>query len=296
MEFKSGFVTIIGRPNVGKSTLVNSLVGEKLTITSSKAQTTRNQIRCIINTENSQIVLIDTPGIVDKVENKLGNFMDKYSKIDVNSIDITLFVIEPDKTIGKMDKEIIKRLQGDVFLIINKIDKIAKEEVLQVIDIYKNTYPFKEILPISALKNETYNLVDLIENYLQDGPKYFSDNMITDQPERQIAAEFIREKLLRNLEEEIPHGVAVEILKMKKRDNKNLVDIDATIYCEQDSHKGIIIGKNGDLIKKIGTEARRDIENLLGSKIFLQTKVKTKKNWRNNDIILKNLGYADNLN
>ena len=289
---KSGFVSLIGRPNVGKSTLINALVGEKVTITSPKAQTTRNTINCILNTDSSQIILVDTPGIVPKATNKLGRFMENSTSSARSGMDIIIMVVTPDKVIGPGDRAIIETLKGVVFLAINKIDTISKPELLTVIDAYSNAYNFAEIIPISALTGELNNLVGIIESYLKEGPKYFPDDIVTDRPERQIASEFLREKLLHYLQQEIPHGIAVEILRMSPRKDKEIVDIDAIIYCERDSHKGIIIGKNGEMLKKISTQARLDIERLLGSKIFLQTKVKVKKDWRNNDIILKNLGYV----
>lgn len=293
-NFKSGFVTIIGRPNVGKSTLINALVGEKLTITSSKAQTTRNKIQCILTTETSQIILVDTPGIVAKANTKLGKYMGKAASTAYEGVDIVVFVVTPDKTIGTMDREIIKTLRGNkVFLVINKIDTISKNELLEVMDVYSKAYNFAEIVPLSAIRGETYNLATLLVKYLDEGPMFFPDNMITDQPERQIAAEMIREKLLHNLDQEVPHGIGVEILQMKERKGKEIVDIDAIIYCERESHKGMIIGKGGDLIKKIGKHAREDIERMVGMKVFLQTRVKVKKDWRNNDMVLKDLGYTE---
>ncbi|MCL1996624.1 MAG: GTPase Era [Defluviitaleaceae bacterium] len=291
---KSGFVSIIGRPNVGKSTLINALLGEKITITSAKPQTTRNTINCILNTTAAQIVLIDTPGIVPHPNSKLGKFMERATATAYDGMDIIVMVVTPDKTIGKGDKAIIETLKGTAFLVINKIDTIQKADLLAVIDIYSKEYNFAEIIPISALNGELNNLTETIESYLQPGPMYFPDDIATDQPERQIAAEFLREKLLHHLQQEIPHGIAVEILQMKARKTKSMtgmVDIEAVIYCERDSHKKIIIGKNGEMLKKIATQARQDIERLLGSKIFLQTQVKVKKDWRNNDIVLKNLGY-----
>ena len=291
-NFKSGFVTIIGRPNVGKSTLINALMGDKLTITSSKPQTTRNKIQCILTTDTSQIILVDTPGIVEKSNSKLGDYMGKAASTAYEGVDIVVMVVEPDKTIGKMDKEIAKTLRGKKnILVINKMDTIKPPELLEVIDVFSKLYDFAEIVPLAAIHGDTYNLTSLLEKHLEPGPMFFPDDMITDQPERQIAAEMIREKLLRNLDQEVPHGIGVEILQMKKRKGKDLVDIDATIYCERDSHKGMIIGKNGELIKKVGQYARQDIERLIGMKVFLQTKVKVKKDWRNDDLVLKNLGY-----
>ena len=292
-SFKSGFVTIIGRPNVGKSTLINALMGDKLTITSAKPQTTRNKIQCILTTDTSQIILVDTPGIVEKSNSKLGDYMGKAATTAYEGVDIVIMVVEPDKLIGKMDKAIAKTLRGRKnILVINKMDTIKPPELLEVMDVFSKLYDFAEIVPLAAIQGDTYNLTSLIEKHLEPGPMFFPDDMITDQPERQIAAEMIREKLLRNLDQEVPHGIGVEILQMKKRKGKNLVDIDATIYCERESHKGMIIGKNGELIKKVGQYARQDIERLIGMKVFLQTKVKVKKDWRNDDLVLKNLGYT----
>lgn len=292
-SFKSGFVSIIGRPNVGKSTLINSLVGEKITITSNKPQTTRNTIQCVHTTDISQIVFLDTPGIVQKHTNKLGKFMDKSSHDAYRGVDAILYVVTPESYIGKTDQGIIEnlsKLKTPVFLVINKIDTIKQQEILPVIEAYKS-YPFREIIPISALKGETNNLIETINAYLEPGPMYFPADMITDQPEFQVASEMIREKALHHLDQEIPHGIAVEILQMKKRQDKDMVDLHATIFCEKESHKGIIIGKKGDMLKKIGTEARLDIETLLGSPINMQIRVKVKKDWRNSDFLLKNFGY-----
>lgn len=291
MNFKSGFVSIIGRPNVGKSTLVNALIGEKLSITSDKVQTTRNKIQCVLHMENSQIIFVDTPGIVRSVNTRLGSAMEKSASSALRGMDIILFVVTPDKIIGPMDKEIINALKGNVvFLLINKIDTISKNNLLEVIETYRKAFNFNEIIPVSAISGDTNNLPKVIEGYLSEGPMYFPKDMVTDQPERQIVSELIREKLLNYLQDEIPHGIAIEILKMKKRENSNIVDIYATIYCERESHKAIIIGKNGSLIKKVSTEARVEIEKLFGIKIFLQSRVKVKKDWRNNNRILQNLG------
>ena len=291
--FKSGFVSIIGRPNVGKSTLINSLIGEKITITSEKPQTTRNTIQCVHTTEDSQIVFIDTPGIVQKQNNKLGKYMEKSVSSAYSNVDAILYVVNPETYIGRTDQNIIdslKNVKTPVFLVINKIDTITPNEILPIIDAYK-AYPFKEIVPISALKGETNQLIETITRYLEEGPMYFPPDMITDQPEFQVASELIREKTLRYLEQEIPHGIAIEILQMKKREESDIVDLHATIFCEKESHKGIIIGKKGAMLKKIATDSRIDIENLLGSKINMQIRVKVKKDWRNSDFLLKNFGY-----
>ncbi len=293
-KFRSGFVSLIGRPNVGKSTLMNCLIGEKIAITSNKPQTTRNKIRSILTTDNFQVIFIDTPGI-HTPKSKLGSFMVKSAETSLNEIDIILYLIEPFEKIKDSDLKIIEKLQkvkSNIFLIINKIDTVPKEDILKVIDSYRSKYNFNEIIPISAIKNiNTEELLKNIENYLPEGPRYFPKDMITDQPERQIVSEIIREKALFLLQEEIPHGIAVEITGMKNRKDKEIVDVDATIYCERDSHKGIIIGKQGSMLKRIGSKARYDIERLLGSPINLQIWVKVKKDWRDSDFLLKNFGY-----
>ncbi|MCI8805722.1 MAG: GTPase Era [Clostridiales bacterium] len=293
-KFRSGFVSLIGRPNVGKSTLMNCLIGEKIAITSNKPQTTRNKIRSILTTDNFQVIFIDTPGI-HTPKSKLGSFMVKSAETSLNEIDIILYLIEPFEKIKDSDLKIIEKLQkvkSNIFLIINKIDTVPKEDILKVIDSYRSKYNFNEIIPISAIKNiNMEELLKNIEKYLPEGPRYFPKDMITDQPERQIVSEIIREKALFLLQEEIPHGIAVEITGMKNRKDKEIVDVDATIYCERDSHKGIIIGKQGSMLKRIGSKARYDIERLLGSPINLQIWVKVKKDWRDSDFLLKNFGY-----
>ncbi|MCF8018698.1 MAG: GTPase Era [Vallitaleaceae bacterium] len=293
---KSGFVTIIGRPNVGKSTLMNHLIGQKIAIMSDKPQTTRNRIQTILTNDLGQIVFIDTPGIHVPMT-KLGEFMNTSAETTLNEVDVVLWLIEPDKKIGKGDRYIIERLarvETPVFLVINKMDTIAKNELLEVIATYKDQYNFKDIIPISALKGDNTDiLLDQIFDVLEDGPMYFPEDMITDQPERQICAELIREKVLLNMEQEIPHGVAVVIDQMKEREDQAIVDIDATIVCEKDSHKGMVIGKQGSMLKKIGSMARRDMENLLGSKVNLKIWVRVKKDWRDSDYLLKNYGYTN---
>ncbi len=293
-KFRSGFVSLIGRPNVGKSTLMNSLIGEKIAIISNKPQTTRNKIQSILTTDDFQVVFIDTPGL-HSPKSKLGNFMVKSAETTLNEVDIVLYLIEPYEKIKDSDLKILERLENvnsNVFLIINKVDTVEKEEVLKVIDAYRSKYNFKEIIPISAMKGiNTDELLKSIEKYLPEGPQYFPSDMITDQPERQIVSEIIREKALYLLQEEIPHGIAVEITGMKKREDKDIIDVDATIYCERDSHKGIIIGKRGAMLKQIGSKARHDIERLLGSSINLQIWIKVKKDWRDSDFLLKNFGY-----
>ena len=287
-KFKSGFVTLIGRPNVGKSTLMNMLIGEKISIISSKPQTTRNKIQTILTTDNAQVVFIDTPGL-HTAKSKLGEYMVKSAETTMNDVDLVLYLIEPFEKIKDSDKAILDRLKNvttPVFLVINK------EELFKVISSYKEVYDFKEIIPISALKQQNKeDLLKHIEKYLPEGPKYFPEDMITDQPEKQIVSEIIREKALYLLQEEIPHGIAVEVTSMKKRKEKDIYDIDATIYCERDSHKGIIIGKQGSMLKKIGTNARKDIQRFLGTSINLQLWIKVKKGWRDNDFLLKNFGY-----
>lgn len=293
-NFHSGFVSLIGRPNVGKSTLMNLIVGEKIAIMSSKPQTTRNQIQSILTTDEYQIVFIDTPGI-HKPKSKLGSYMVKSAETTFSNVDVILYLIEPYEKIKASDMAIIEKLRSTktpVFLIINKIDTVEKPELLKVIDAYSKAYDFKEIIPISALKGSNKDtLLDMVAKYLPEGPKYFPDDMITDQPERQIVAELIREKGLRLLQDEIPHGLAVEITSMKQREKSDIVDIEATIYCERESHKGIIIGKHGAMLKKIGSNARHDIERLLGNPVNLQLWIKVKKDWRDSDFLLKNFGY-----
>ncbi|MBP3888240.1 MAG: GTPase Era [Cellulosilyticum sp.] len=292
--FKSGFVSIIGRPNVGKSTLMNQLIGEKVAIMSNKPQTTRNRIQTVLTTEDFQAVFIDTPGI-HTPKNKLGEFMVKSAITTLNEVDVIFYLVEAEAFIGKLDEDIIERLKHidtPVFLCINKIDSVPKETVLETIDLYRKAYDFKEIIPISAYEGVNLDaILKTMPQYLPEGPQFFPSDMLTDQPERQIVAEIIREKALHLLDKEIPHGIAVEIESMKKREERDVVDIEATIVCERDSHKRIIIGKQGQMIKQIGTKARYDIERLLGSKIYLTLWVKIKKNWRDSDFLIKNYGY-----
>lgn len=289
---KSGFVTLIGRPNVGKSTLMNRLIGQKIAITSSKPQTTRNRIQTVLTNEQGQIVFLDTPGI-HKAKNKLGDYMVNVAERTLNEVDVILWLVEPTTFIGAGERHIIdqlKKTNTPVILVINKTDKVKKEEILTFIDAYKNELDFAEIVPVSALKGEnTDELVNCIFKYLPYGPAFYDEDTITDQPMRQIVAELIREKALRLLEEEIPHGIAVSIESMKER--KDICDIEATIVCERDSHKGIIIGKGGSMLKKIGSQARVDIEDMLEMKVNLQLWVKVKKDWRDSDFLLKNFGY-----
>ena len=293
-KFQSGFVSLVGRPNVGKSTLMNHLIGEKIAIISNKPQTTRNKITSILTKETFQCVFMDTPGI-HKPKHKLGEYMVKSAETALNEVDVVLMLIEPTERVLEMDRYVIERLKNvktPVVLVINKIDTIEKEKLLQVMDNYRQIYDFAEIVPISAIKGQnTETLLNIIQKYLPEGPQYFPEDMVTDQPERQIVSEIIREKALHLLQEEIPHGIAVEVMSMKKRKEKNLVDVEATIYCEKESHKGIIIGKQGSMLKKIGSRARGDVERLLGSSIYLQLWVKVKKDWRDSDFLLKNFGY-----
>jgi GTP-binding protein Era len=300
--FRSGFVALIGRPNVGKSTLMNLFVGEKISIVTNKPQTTRNKIRSILTGDDYQIVFIDTPGI-HSPKTKLGNYMVKSAYTALNEADAVVYMVEPREKINDSDTAIIESLANvttPVFLSINKVDTVSKPGLLKVIENYSKCYPFKDIIPLSALTGDnTQALLRALRNILEPGPMYFPEDQITDQPERQITAEIIREKALTFLQEEIPHGLAVEITGMKSRSQNPeeepaaLVDVTATIYCEKDSHKAIIIGKNGDMLKKIGTAARRDIQNLLGSQIYLELWVKVKKNWRDNDFLLRNFGYNE---
>ena len=294
--FKSGFVSIVGRPNVGKSTLMNNVVGEKIAIMSDKPQTTRNTIQAVYTDEECQIVILDTPGI-HKPKNKLGEFMVKSATDAFKNVDLVLFVVDDSKKIGPGDRKIIEDLRGiktPVILVLNKIDKLEESELFELMQLYSNEDLFKAIVPISALKGRNVNeLLKVIGNYLQEGPKYFPDYMITDQPERVLVSELIREKVLHYLNDEVPHGVAVEVERMKSRQDKDIVDISAVIYCERDSHKGIIIGKNGRKLKGIGKSAREDMELLLGSKINLQLWVKVKENWRNLQNYITDFGYND---
>lgn len=291
-NFKSGFVTLIGRPNVGKSTLMNYLIGQKIAITSNKPQTTRNRIQTVLTKEQGQIVFVDTPGI-HKAKNKLGEYMVNVAERTLNEVDVVLWLVEPSTFIGAGEQHIIEQLQKvktPVILVINKTDMVRKEEVLTFIDAYRKTYDFAEIVPVSARNGDnTDELVKVVMQYLPDGPQFYDEDTITDQPERQIVAELIREKALHCLKEEIPHGIAVAIDTMKMQ--KKTMHIDATIICERDSHKGIIIGKQGTMLKKIGSIARFEIERMLNCKVNLKLWVKVQKNWRDSDFMMKNFGY-----
>ncbi len=293
-QFKSGFVTLIGRPNVGKSTLMNRLIGQKIAITSNKPQTTRNRIQTVYTSEEGQIIFIDTPGI-HKAKNKLGEYMVSVAERTLREVDVILWLVEPTTFIGAGERHIaeqLRRTRTPVFLVINKIDTVNKAEILTYIDAYKDIVDFAEIIPVSALKGEnTETLIQTMFQHLPQGPQFYDEDTITDQPERQIVAEMIREKALRNLSDEIPHGIAVAIDQMKERPGGSLMDIDATIICERDSHKGIIIGKQGSMLKKIGSQARHDIENLLDCRVNLKLWVKVKKDWRDSDFLIKNFGY-----
>ena len=293
---KSGFVTIIGRPNVGKSTLINRIVGEKLSITSNKPQTTRNKIQLIHTTQEAQIIFMDTPGI-QKPKNKLGTYMLGVSRETLGEVDVITAMVDASKKIGSMDQWIFKELESfkgktPIILLINKIDEIPKPDILPLIDQYAKLNLFEEIIPISAINGENIGeYLSTLESFLPEGPQYFPDDMITDQPEKFIVAEFIREKALENLQEEVPHGVMVVVESMKMRENKNLMDIEATIFVERKSHKGIIIGKSGSMLKKIGSASRLDLERLLDTKINLQLWVKVSKDWREKENQVERFGY-----
>lgn len=295
-KFKSGFVTIIGRPNVGKSTLMNKLIGQKIAITSNKPQTTRNRIQTVYtDMEKGQIIFLDTPGI-HKAKNKLGEYMVNVAEKTLNEVDVVLWLVEPSNFIGAGEQHIVeqlKKVKTPVILVINKIDMCDKEKILEYIDTYRKIYDFAEIIPTSALRGQnTAEIIDSIFQYLPYGPQFYDEDTITDQPERAICAEIIREKALHALNDEIPHGIAVGIDQMKERKG-GIVDIDATIVCERESHKGIIIGKQGVMLKKIGTNARFEMERLLDTKVNLKLWVKVKKDWRDSDFLIKNFGYKE---
>jgi GTP-binding protein Era len=291
-KYKSGFCALIGRPNVGKSTLMNCLIGQKIAITSSKPQTTRNRIQTVYTSDEGQIVFVDTPGI-HKAKNKLGDYMVNVAEHSLKEVDVILWLVEPTDYIGAGEQHIIeqlKKVNTPIILVINKIDTVKREQLLGYIDAYRKELDFAEIVPVSALKNDnTEVLIEQIMKYLPYGPAFYDEDTITDQPTRQIVAELIREKVLKCIDDEIPHGVAVTIEKMKY--SKKIVDIDATIICERDSHKGIIIGKGGAMLKKIGSAARFEIEDLLEQHVNLQLWVKVKKDWRDSDFLIKNFGY-----
>ena len=292
--YKSGFVAIIGRPNVGKSTLMNHLIGQKIAITSRKAQTTRNKIQTVYTCERGQIVFLDTPGI-HKAKNKLGEYMVNVASRTFKDADVILWLVEPGTQVGPGDRHIAEQLKNcklPVILVINKVDTVKKEEVAGFIETYRKLIDFADIVPASALRAQNLDtVIDCIFKYLPYGPQFYDEDTITDQPQRQIVAELIREKALRTLDEEIPHGIAVTIDTMKERPDGRIVDIEATIICERDSHKGIIIGKQGAMLKKIGSAARFEIERMLEQKVNLKLWVKVKKDWRDSDYLIKNFGY-----
>lgn len=295
MVFKSGFISIVGRPNVGKSTLLNSITGEKIAIMSDKPQTTRNTIKAVITGDDHQIVFIDTPGI-HKPKNKLGEFMVNKAVDTLNEVDVVLFLVEAQNVKpGPGDLFIVEQLKNvksKVFLIINKIDLIEKSQLLPMISAYKDLMNFEAVIPISALNDEKQSsLINEILKILPEGPKYFPEDMLTDQPEKLIAAEMIREKILQLVSDEVPHGVGVEVISFKQREDKDIINIQANIYCEKGTHKGILIGKDGSMLKRIGSLSRTDIENLLGMQVFLELWVKVKPDWRNSEQMLKVLGY-----
>ena len=293
-DYKSGFVTLIGRPNVCKSTLMNYLIGQKIAITSNKPQTTRNRIQTVLTTEEGQIIFVDTPGI-HKAKNKLGEYMVNVAERTLNEVDAVLWLVEPTTFIGAGEKHIadqLKKVTTPVILVINKVDSVKKEEVLASIAAYQDIYDFAAIVPVSARSGEnTKELLKVVYQYLPYGPQFYDEDTITDQPERQIVAELIREKALHCLNEEIPHGIAVVIDSMKKKGK--VMHIDATIICERDSHKGIIIGKQGSMLKKIGSTARYEIEKMLDMQANLKLWVKVKKDWRDSDFLVKNFGYRE---
>jgi len=291
---KSGFVALIGRPNVGKSTLMNHLIGQKIAITSRKPQTTRNRIQTIYNGERGQIVFLDTPGI-HKAKNKLGEYMVYAAESSLKNVDAVLWLIEPGDYIGAAEQHIAKMLDHaglPVILVINKVDKVKKDVVQKTMETYRDVTRFEDIVCVSALHSTNLDsLIDSLFRVLPYGPRFFPEEAVTDQPVRQIASEMIREKALRSLGEEIPHGIAVVIDKMRERPDGSMTDIEATIICEKESHKGIIIGKNGAMLKKIGTEARRDIETMIDGRVSLKLWVKVRKDWRESDILVRNYGY-----
>ena len=293
-KFKSGFATLIGRPNVGKSTLMNHLIGQKIAITSNKPQTTRNRIQTVYTSKKGQIVFLDTPGI-HKAKNKLGEYMVNVAEQTLKEVDVVLWLVEPTDFIGKGELHIaeqLKKANVPVILIMNKIDMVAKDKLPGFMENYRKIYDFEEIIPVCALRGVNMEkVISTIFRFLPYGPKFYDDETITDQPQRQIVAEMIREKALRCLDEESPHGIAVAIDRMKERPDGSVIDIDATIICEKDSHKGIIIGKGGSMLRRIGSQARMEIEKMMEMKVNLQLWVKVKKDWRDSDFMIKNFGY-----
>ena len=293
-NYKSGFVALVGRPNVGKSTLMNHLIGQKIAITSDKPQTTRNRIQTVYTDERGQIIFLDTPGI-HKAKNKLGEYMVNVAEHTLSEVDVILWLVEPSNFIGAGEKHIVEKLQKistPVILIINKVDTVERDKILEFIDTYRKIYDFAEIIPASALHGENLDAVlDMIFKYLPYGPMFYDEDTVTDQPQRAIAAEIIREKALHALDDEVPHGIAVNIERMKERKDASITDIEATIICERDSHKGIVIGKGGAMLKKIGSNARYEMEQLLETKVNLKLWVKVRKDWRDSDSMMKNFGY-----
>ena len=291
---KTAMVTICGRPNVGKSTLINALAGEKLAIVSSKPQTTRNRITAVVNRGETQLIIMDTPGF-HRPRTKLGDYMVNVVRESIPDVELVLLLVEPIANIGQQEAELIRSIRAagcPAVLVINKIDTVEKETLLEVMATYSAAFDWKAILPISALKKDgTEMLLSEMEKYAVPGPALFPEDVDTDQPDRQVCAELVREKLLRCLDKEIPHGTAVEVTRFSERDD-GIIDLDVTIYCEKASHKGIIIGKQGAMLKKIGESARRDIERFMGTKVFLQMWVKVKENWRDSDVMLRNFGYG----
>ena len=292
---KSGMISIVGRPNVGKSTLTNALIGEKIAIVTNKPQTTRNRICAVLNRGACQFVFMDTPGL-HRARTRLGDYMVKVVRESVADVDAVLLLVEPIPNIGAPEAELIARIRElnvPAVLVINKIDTVRKDELLAVMQVYGAQHDFAAILPISAKSGEgVEELLDVLEQFLPQGPRLFPEDMITDQPERQVCAEIVREKLLLCLDKEIPHGTAVEITKFSERDDE-VIELDATIYCEKASHKGIIIGKGGSMLKRIGALARQDIEWFMGTQVFLQTWVKVKENWRDNVNFIRSQGYTE---
>ncbi len=292
--YKSGFVALIGRPNVGKSTLMNRLIGQKIAITSNKPQTTRNRIQTVYTSKEGQIIFLDTPGI-HKAKNKLGEYMMHVAQKTLSEVDVVVWLVEPTSYIGAGERHIAEQLAGlhlPVILVINKTDMVKREEIAESIAAYGKLFPFDEIIPTSAIRGQnTETILTCIFKYLPYGPQYYDEDTVTDQPVRQIVAEIIREKALHALNDEIPHGIAVVIDRMKERQGGGFYDIDATIICERDSHKGIIIGRQGSMLKKIGTNARYEIERLVECQVNLKLWVKVKKEWRDSDLMLSNFGY-----
>ncbi len=295
MKTKTAMITIAGRPNVGKSTLTNYLVGEKIAIVSNKPQTTRNRICGIVTRGNSQFVFVDTPGF-HKARTKLGDYMVSTVKESISDVDMTILVVEPIASVGAQEQALLEQLKATrcpVILAINKIDTVEKDKLLEVISVYSDAFKFDAIIPISAKTGDgVEELLKECEKYTVESPFLFPDDLTTDQPEKQVMAEIIREKLLWNLDKEIPHGTAVEVNTFSERDN-GIIDLDVTIFCEKASHKGIIIGKNGEMLKKISTQARKDCEKFMGTKVYLTTWIKVKENWRDSDVLVRNFGYKE---